>query len=135
MQLCAMVCPAELGSHHDVIIPTWARLSMLAQLGHVWPLATALPGCGTGSQLCTRPVQACSARLCLHEPCRFSAGAPNPSPGDPPAPGPGTSSFCAPTWHHGVDVPAACHPCSLPEEKGVDLGQRSGAYFYSCCHH
>ncbi|NWH78430.1 RAB24 protein, partial [Piaya cayana] len=23
----------------------------------------------------------------------------------------------------------------MTEEKGVDLGQRSGAYFYSCCHH
>ncbi|PKK17768.1 RAB24, member RAS oncogene family [Columba livia] len=23
----------------------------------------------------------------------------------------------------------------MTEEKGIDLGQRSGAYFYSCCHH
>uniref|UniRef100_A0A8B9Z8G1 RAB24, member RAS oncogene family n=1 Tax=Buteo japonicus TaxID=224669 RepID=A0A8B9Z8G1_9AVES len=23
----------------------------------------------------------------------------------------------------------------MTEEKGVDLGQRSGTYFYSCCHH
>ncbi|KFQ35977.1 Ras-related protein Rab-24, partial [Mesitornis unicolor] len=23
----------------------------------------------------------------------------------------------------------------MTEEKGVDLGQRSGSYFYSCCHH
>lgn len=52
-----------------------------------------------------------------------------PSPWDLPGPTPGTSSF------GGVDVPAACRSCSLPEDKGVNLGQRNSPYFYSCCHH
>lgn len=52
-----------------------------------------------------------------------------PSPGHLLGPTPGTSSF------GGMDVPAACRSCSLPEDKGVNLGQRNSPYFYSCCHH
>lgn len=69
LRLRAGGCPVEPGTPHDVLVPTQARLSTSTQLGHGWPLADrqpgTLPGCGTGSQLCTRPVQACSAWLRL----------------------------------------------------------------------
>lgn len=127
--LCARDYLMEFEFHHSNLMPAQARLSTSTQLG-----ARALLGCRTGSAL----HQACPGMLSLaascpglchdSEPCHFSTGH-QTLPRGPAGAQPGTSSS------GGVDMPAACHSCSLPEDKGVNLSQRNSPYFYSCCHH
>lgn len=130
-------CPAETGPHRGVPVllgPGSARPARPggAVGGPGTRAGRSLAGCGTGAQPC-----ACPGTLSPAVPPalgRAVAVSPAAALGGHQTPSKGPAAFgLRVAWSCGL--PAAACPCSLPEEKGIDLGQRSGAYFYSCCHH